>query len=51
MLCKQMSAVPAISLIRYSLILVLSVFRYRNQEFLLTDSVFRYDGYTQLDDF
>jgi hypothetical protein len=25
--------------------------RYRNQEFLLTDSVFRYDGYTQLDDF
>lgn len=25
--------------------------RYRNQEFLLTDSVFRYDGYSQLDDF
>ena len=24
--------------------------RYRNQEFLLTDSVFRYDGYSQLDD-
>jgi len=24
--------------------------RYRNQEFLLTDSVFRYDGYNQLDD-
>lgn len=26
------------------------IFRYRNQEFLLTDSVFRYDGYSQLDD-
>lgn len=25
--------------------------RFRNQEFLLTDSVFRYDGYSQLDDF
>jgi len=24
--------------------------RYRNQEFLLTDAVFRYDGYSQLDD-
>ena len=24
--------------------------RYRNQEFLLTDSVFRYDGYSQLDE-
>jgi len=24
--------------------------RYRNQEFLLTDSVFRYDGYSQLED-
>jgi len=25
--------------------------RHRDQEFLLTDSVFRYDGYSQLDDF
>lgn len=24
--------------------------RYRNQEFLLTDSVFRYDGYSQLEE-
>ncbi len=27
-----------------------NIFRQRDQEFLLTDSVFRYDGYSQLDD-
>ena len=32
------------------LLLALALLRYRNQEFLLTDSVFRYDGYSQLDD-
>ena len=32
------------------LLVIIPLVRYRNQEFLLTDSVFRYDGYSQLDD-